>query len=165
SKRIGCTWHLNLSKPTKNNLLNFVYITTFINEHSHELLPKRLEFIEAKKFTDNMVERVLFYAKDIGLNPRSIKRALEKEFPDYPIYAQDLHSILQQYQLAEVLETQIRKKDKNTQYLYWKTNIPNTFAIKVSQELFLNIDELLICFLSPTILKIQQDEIKKALIY
>ncbi|CAG8489632.1 17060_t:CDS:1 [Gigaspora rosea] len=64
-------------------------------------------------------------------------------------------------ELAEVLETQIRKEDENTQYLYWKTNIPNTFAIKVSQELFPDIDELLICFLSPTVLKIQRDEIKK----
>ncbi|CAG8830256.1 4732_t:CDS:1, partial [Gigaspora margarita] len=67
-------------------------------------------------------------------------------------------------ELAEVLETQIHKEDKNIQYFYWKTNIPNTFAIKVLQELFPNIDELLTCFLSPTVLKIQQDEIKKALI-
>ncbi|CAG8797305.1 27564_t:CDS:1, partial [Dentiscutata erythropus] len=50
-------------------------------------------------------------------------------------------------------------------YFYWKTNIPNTFAIKASQELFPDIDELLTRFLSPTVLKIQQDEIKKALIY
>ncbi|CAG8835651.1 358_t:CDS:1, partial [Gigaspora margarita] len=67
--------------------------------------------------------------------------------------------------LAEVLETQICKKEKNTQYLYWKTNIPNTFAIKASQELFPDIDELLTRFLSPTVLKIQRNKIKKALIY
>ncbi|CAG8810075.1 35070_t:CDS:2 [Gigaspora margarita] len=42
--------------------------------------------------------------RTLSLNPHSIKQALEKEFSDHPIYAQDLHLILQQYRLIQKSE-------------------------------------------------------------
>ena len=39
TKRIGCTWSINLSEPLFQNPFKYVYITTFHDTHSHNLNP------------------------------------------------------------------------------------------------------------------------------
>ncbi|RHZ50854.1 hypothetical protein Glove_490g66 [Diversispora epigaea] len=54
TKRIGCTWYINLSEPQSKNPFKHVYVTTFHDTHSHILNPT----------TDNMHPRVIMTDSD-----------------------------------------------------------------------------------------------------
>ncbi|CAB4398842.1 unnamed protein product [Rhizophagus irregularis] len=48
TKRLGCTWHINLSEPTSKNPFKYVYITTLHDIHSHNLNPNIIQFGDNK---------------------------------------------------------------------------------------------------------------------
>ncbi|RHZ61839.1 hypothetical protein Glove_345g74 [Diversispora epigaea] len=48
TKRIRCTWHINLSEPPSNNPFKYIYITTLHNIHSHNLNPNIIQFGDNK---------------------------------------------------------------------------------------------------------------------
>ncbi|CAG8811945.1 3090_t:CDS:2 [Cetraspora pellucida] len=63
SVRQGCQWHINLSRPLKQNLNSLVYITTLVDEHNHELSVEALQFEKLKAFTKEMQDDIAFYVK------------------------------------------------------------------------------------------------------
>ncbi|RIB23006.1 hypothetical protein C2G38_2172475 [Gigaspora rosea] len=62
--RQGCKWHINLSRPTKNNPNSRVFVTTFVNEHNHKMCSEALQFEKLKAFTNQMKEDIEFYIKE-----------------------------------------------------------------------------------------------------
>ena len=59
SYRTGCKWHVNLSKPIKNNLNGMIFITTIFNGHiGHNLDPSACHFEVSKAFTKPMLKDI-----------------------------------------------------------------------------------------------------------
>ncbi|CAG8847721.1 30678_t:CDS:1, partial [Racocetra persica] len=57
TKRVGCTWQINLLCPEKENPNKAVYISKLINEHqNHELDQAHYNFQENVAFTKEMIE-------------------------------------------------------------------------------------------------------------
>ncbi|CAG8843968.1 24203_t:CDS:1, partial [Gigaspora margarita] len=70
SKRVGCTWQINLSCPEKENLHKIICITKLVDEHrNHKLNLSHYNFQKNIEFTTEMIQDVEFYIKTMNCSP------------------------------------------------------------------------------------------------
>ncbi|CAG8783329.1 8153_t:CDS:2, partial [Cetraspora pellucida] len=94
SKRVGCTWQVNLLCPEKNNPHKVVYVTKLIDEHkNHDLDREHYDFQESLEFTTDMVNDVEFFVTKMNCSPQQIHKALEEKYC-VKIYMLVLHRII-----------------------------------------------------------------------
>jgi len=60
TKRIGCTWHINLSEPSINNPSKHIYLITFYDTHSHDLDPNIVKFGDNKRLPPEIMKEIEF---------------------------------------------------------------------------------------------------------
>ncbi|RHZ85293.1 hypothetical protein Glove_67g9 [Diversispora epigaea] len=60
TKRIRCTWHINLSEPPSNNPFKHIYITTLHDIHSHNLNPNIIQFGDNKQISPEILKEIEF---------------------------------------------------------------------------------------------------------
>ena len=59
SHRTNCKWHVNLSRPIKNNPDEKIFVTTLFNEHAgHNLDVSACQFKASKAFTKPMLRDI-----------------------------------------------------------------------------------------------------------
>src|ERR1041385_5224050 len=88
--RTNCKWHVNLSRPIKNNPNSMIFITTIFNEHfGHGLDPLIYQFEANKVFTKPMLEDINWMYIHGRLKPLAIKRMLKAKY-NKKVYNQDL---------------------------------------------------------------------------
>ncbi|CAG8493876.1 13444_t:CDS:2, partial [Gigaspora rosea] len=78
SVKLDCPFHINLSRPTKQNPNSYVYVTKLVNQHNHEICPNALQFEKLKAFTEAM-------------------RILTKKYPHHPLFSKDLYAEIQRH--------------------------------------------------------------------
>ncbi|CAB4436243.1 unnamed protein product [Rhizophagus irregularis] len=95
--RTNCNWHINLSRPIKNNSNKTIYVTTLLNEHfGHNLDPFLTRFEMNKAFTKPMLDDIEWMCIHGHLKPLSIKRMLKAKY-NRKIYNQDLYKVIYKY--------------------------------------------------------------------
>ena len=110
SIRIGCKTHINLSRPEKNNIHQYVYVTTIINEHCHELNYQLIKYKNKIALTDEMIEDIKFLTSQVHLTITQQRIYLEKKYPEQKIQSNILHCEIQKYRpLAKDLSNDASK--------------------------------------------------------
>ncbi|CAG8461234.1 14640_t:CDS:2 [Gigaspora rosea] len=105
SVKQGCPWHINFSRPLKQNIENLVYITTLEDTHNHEMSIEALQFEKLKAFTKDMRDDIEFYVKKYSFDATTIKRILSQKYPLHPIYPQDLYNEIKKHRpSAQLIE-------------------------------------------------------------
>ncbi|GBC12276.1 protein FAR1-RELATED SEQUENCE 11-like isoform X1 [Rhizophagus irregularis DAOM 181602=DAOM 197198] len=95
--RTNCKWHVNLSRPTKNNQNSMIFITTIVDEHSgHSLDPCARRFEADKAFTKPMLDDIEWMYVHGHLKPLAIKRMLKAKYKR-KVYNKDLYKIIYKY--------------------------------------------------------------------
>ena len=97
SIRLGCKAHVNLSRPEKNNVNRYVYVTTIVNEHCHELNSQLLSYQKEIELTEEMVEDIKFLTTQVHLSITQQRIYLEKKYPERKILSNILRSEIQKY--------------------------------------------------------------------
>ncbi|RHZ82619.1 hypothetical protein Glove_107g2 [Diversispora epigaea] len=97
TKRIGCTWHINLSEPIAENSFNHVYITTFHNTHSHNLNPNIIQFGDNKQIPLEIMKEIEFLTVQCKMGASTQRQYLEAKFPGQIIYNNDLYCAIQYF--------------------------------------------------------------------
>ncbi|CAG8576463.1 16725_t:CDS:2 [Cetraspora pellucida] len=97
SIKLECPWHVNLSRPSKQNSNNYVYITTLNDEHNHEMCPEALQFERDKVFTKEMRDDVEFYIRQCHFGATLIWRILKQKYSFHPVFSKDLYKEIQKY--------------------------------------------------------------------
>ncbi len=67
SIQIGCKAHINLLKSEKNNINQYIYITTIANEHYHKLNYQLIKYKDEIALTDEMIEDIKFLTTQVQL--------------------------------------------------------------------------------------------------
>lgn len=93
SHQVNCSWHINATKPKKENTIG---ITSVKLEHNHiinlliaEMAPK------FRKFTSEMIPDVEFYVKYGICSTTQIYPLLCAKYLDHPIFKKDLYNVIQ----------------------------------------------------------------------
>ncbi|CAB4437205.1 unnamed protein product [Rhizophagus irregularis] len=95
--RTNCKWHVNLSRPTKNNQNSMIFITTIVDEYSgHSLDPCARRFEADKAFTKPMLDDIEWMYVHGHLKPLAIKRMLKAKYKR-KVYNKDLYKIIYKY--------------------------------------------------------------------
>ncbi|CAG8596150.1 17241_t:CDS:2 [Dentiscutata erythropus] len=97
SVKSECQWHVNLSRPFKQNPNNYVYVTTLKDEHNYEMCPEALQFERNKAFTKEMQEDVEFYVKRCRFGATLIRKVLKEKYPSHPIFSKDLYKEIRKH--------------------------------------------------------------------
>ncbi|CAG8547072.1 20483_t:CDS:2 [Cetraspora pellucida] len=97
SIKLECPWHVNLSQPSKQNLNNYVYITTLNDEYNHEMCPEALQFERDKVFTKEMRDDVEFYVRQCHFGATLIRRILKQKYSFHPVFSKNLYKEIQKY--------------------------------------------------------------------
>lgn len=97
TKRVGCTWHLNLSEPLSKNPLKHVFITTFHDTHSHNLNPDIIQFEINKQIPPEIMKEIEFLTVQCKMGVTSQRQYLEAKFPGQLIYNNDLYQAIQHF--------------------------------------------------------------------
>lgn len=97
TKRIGCTWHINLSELFSNNPSKHVYITTFNNTHSHNLNPDIIQFGDNKQILSEIMKEIEFLTVQCKMGATSQRQYLEAKFSGQLIYNNDLYQAIQYF--------------------------------------------------------------------
>ncbi|CAG8728027.1 8417_t:CDS:2, partial [Racocetra persica] len=70
TKRIGCTWQINLSCPEKENPNKIVYIAKLVNEYkNHDFNQARYNFQENIAFTKEITNDIEFFVTKMNCSP------------------------------------------------------------------------------------------------
>ncbi|CAB4438846.1 unnamed protein product [Rhizophagus irregularis] len=97
SCRTNCKWHVNLSRPIKNNPDSLIFVTTLLNEHSgHNLDVSACHFEASKAFTKPMLKDIEWMSIHGHLKPLAIKRMLKAKY-NRKVYNQDLYKVIYKY--------------------------------------------------------------------
>ncbi|CAB5336267.1 unnamed protein product [Rhizophagus irregularis] len=116
--RTNCNWHINLSRPIKNNPNKTIYITTLLNEHfGHNLDPFLTRFEMNKAFTKPMLDDIEWMCIHGHLKPLSIKRMLKAKY-NRKIYNQDLYKVIYKHQKNN---PQLGNNDVSQLFVYLET--------------------------------------------
>ncbi|RHZ44033.1 hypothetical protein Glove_772g17 [Diversispora epigaea] len=97
TKRIGCTWHINLSEPIAENSFNHVYITTFHNTHSHNLNLNIIQFGDNKQIPLEIMKEIEFLTVQCKMGASTQRQYLEAKFLGQIIYNNDLYCAIQYF--------------------------------------------------------------------
>ena len=81
SHRTNCKWHVNLSRPIRDNPDNKIFITTLFNEHfGHDLDISACHFEASKSFTKPMLKDIEWMHVHGHLKPLAIKCMLKAKY-------------------------------------------------------------------------------------
>jgi hypothetical protein len=97
TKRIGCTWHINLSEPSSKNPFKYVYISTFHDTHSHDLNPNIIQFGDNKYIPPEIMSEIEFLTIKCRMGAATQRQYLEARFPGQTIYDNDLYQAIQHF--------------------------------------------------------------------
>jgi hypothetical protein len=102
SKRISCTFHINIRSPKA--IAPLWRITTVAGTHNHDLHLDTVRFArDMVKMTPEMTERIKHYATaDIGL--RSVLCLLRKDWPDHNFLARNVSNAIAKVKRGGLLE-------------------------------------------------------------
>ncbi|CAG8725123.1 23706_t:CDS:2 [Cetraspora pellucida] len=131
--RQGCKWHINLSRPSKNNPNSLIFVTMFVNKHNHEMYSEVLQFEKLRTFTNEIKKDIEFYVKEcnFGQVPNvfvtngdlAIESAIVTEYPM-------THHILCIWHLKENIKKTLRGKlsgsFNNFYSSFWKCHNADT---------------------------------------
>ena len=98
TKRIGCTWHINLSELSINNPSKHIYLTTFCDTHSHDLDPNIVKFGNNKCLPPEIMKEIEFLTISCKMGATTQRQYLEARFPGQIIYNDDLYQAIQYFQ-------------------------------------------------------------------
>ncbi|CAB4489231.1 unnamed protein product [Rhizophagus irregularis] len=102
-----------------------VWVTTFVNQHNHELIPKTQEFsTKYRTFTNEALNEILLITKYGSLTLTAQRNLLKARFPDLHFQDQGLANIIHKYKIADkvnndtsaLLTTLMQKKAED---LHW----------------------------------------------
>ena len=82
---IGCKAHINLSRLEKDNINQYVYITTIVNEHCHKLNHQLIRYKNKIALTDEMIKNIKFLTTQVQLTITQQRIYLEKKYPEQKI--------------------------------------------------------------------------------
>jgi hypothetical protein len=97
SIQMGCKAHINLSRPEKNNVNQYVFITTISNEHCHELNCELVNYENEVKMTEEMLKDIEFLTKYVNLSTTQQRVYLEKKYPNQKIRSDILRKEIQKH--------------------------------------------------------------------
>ncbi|GES93829.1 hypothetical protein GLOIN_2v1766627 [Rhizophagus clarus] len=98
SYHTNCKWHVNLSKPIKNNPDSLVFVTILFNEHSsHNLNISAYQFKASKVFIKPMLKDIKWMTTYGHLKLLVIKHILKAKY-NKKVYNQDLYKVIYKYQ-------------------------------------------------------------------
>jgi len=95
SIQMGCKVHINLSRPEKNNDNKYVFITTILNEHCHELNCQLIDYENEVKMTEEMLKDIEFLTKQVHLSITQQRIYLEEKYPNQEIRSDILRREIQ----------------------------------------------------------------------
>ncbi|RHZ52802.1 hypothetical protein Glove_457g22 [Diversispora epigaea] len=127
TKRIGCTWYINLSEPQSKNPFKHVYVTTFHDTHSHILNPSVIQFGNNKNIPSEIMKEIEFLTVQCKMGATTQRQYLEAKFPGQIIYNEDLNDAAKLYtrlllssQENPMWKVTIKFDDNNTlTHLFW----------------------------------------------
>ena len=110
SSQIDCKAHINLSRPEKNNVNQYVFVTTIFNEHCHELNCQRVNYENEVNMTEEMLKDIEFLTKKVHLSTTQQRLYLEEKYPNQNIRSDILRRKIQKHHLlAEDLNNDASK--------------------------------------------------------
>ncbi|CAG8496689.1 1_t:CDS:2 [Racocetra persica] len=128
TKRIGCTWQINLSYPEKENPNKIVYIAKLINEHkNHDLNQARYNFQKNIAFTKEMID-----------DPQQIHKALEEKY-FVKVYMPILRQVIQRFRpklrdqtndISKLYQKILNKKEVDPQWYVQVDWDPNSICLR-----------------------------------
>ncbi|RHZ75072.1 hypothetical protein Glove_217g134 [Diversispora epigaea] len=93
TKKNGCIWQINVTRG-KNSPIST--ITSFINEHNHELFNETIVFaIAYKRFSQEIMEQIEFYVTHGHCDATMIRNLLKPKYPDRVFLPGDLGNAIQ----------------------------------------------------------------------
>jgi hypothetical protein len=122
--RIGCKAHINLSRPEKNNINQYVYITTIVNEYCYELNHQLIRYKNEIALTDEIIKDIKFLTIQVQLIITQQRIYFEKKYPEQKIQFNILHYEIQKYRplakdlsndASKLYEHLIKLKESDTQ--------------------------------------------------
>ena len=97
TKKINCPFSVNVSCPKEKNPECLVCINKINENHNHPLNRLMIEFEEAKKFTEEMLEDIKFMTTHCKFGATSQRKFLEGKFPSHPVYSKDLYAAIKKF--------------------------------------------------------------------
>ena len=129
SHRTNCKWHVNLSRPIKNNPNDMIFITTLFNEHfGHDLDTSVCHFEASKAFTKPMLNDIEWMYVSGHLKPLAIKRMLKAKY-NRKVYNQDLYKVIYKHRrsndirgndVSQVFEYLEKQKEDDPCWIIYK---------------------------------------------
>jgi hypothetical protein len=93
SKKQGCMWQININKRVNSPI---VTVTSFNNEHNHEISIETVKFATTyKKFSEEIMELIEFYVVHGRCDAGTIRNLLKPKYPDRVFLTQDLGNAIQ----------------------------------------------------------------------
>ncbi|CAG8755466.1 1892_t:CDS:2, partial [Rhizophagus irregularis] len=107
SIQMGCKAHINLSRPERDNINQYVYVTTISNDHCHELNCQLVNYENEVMMSEEMLKDIEFLTKHVHLSTTQQRIYLEEKYPEQKIRSDILRSEIQKYRpSAKDLTTQ-----------------------------------------------------------
>ncbi|CAG8543602.1 6877_t:CDS:2, partial [Scutellospora calospora] len=97
TKKIQYPFLINTSCSKINNSEFFIVINKIVESHNHSLNPKKIEFEDNKRFTEEMLEDIKFITMFCKFGATSQHKFLEGKYPTQPIYSKDLYAAIQKF--------------------------------------------------------------------
>jgi hypothetical protein len=93
SKKKGCMWQINVNRRVNSPI---VTVTSFNNEHNHEISTDTVNFATAYKcFSEEIMEQIEFYVMYGRCDAGTIRNLLQPKYPDRVFFTQDLGNAIQ----------------------------------------------------------------------
>lgn len=93
SKKQGCMWQINVNRRINSPVAT---VTSFNNEHNHEISIETLNFATAyKTFSEEIMEQIEFYVVHGRCDATTIRNLLQPKYPDRVFLTQDLGNAIQ----------------------------------------------------------------------
>ncbi|CAG8789747.1 5285_t:CDS:2, partial [Cetraspora pellucida] len=95
SRKIGCSWHINLTNPKASLVIG---ITSIVEQHNHFMIPDiSLYAPKYHRLLEDIIEQIIFYITKGNIGSKQIYPLLVASFPDCIIYKQDLYNAIQKF--------------------------------------------------------------------
>jgi len=97
SIQMGCKAHINLSRPEKENVNQYVFVTTICNDHCHDLNCQLVNYENEVKMTEEMLKDIEFLTKKVNLSTTQQRHYLEEKYPNQKIRSDILRKEIQKH--------------------------------------------------------------------
>ena len=95
--QMDCKAHINLSRPEKNNINQYIYVTTILNTHCHELNRQLVDYENEVEMTEEMLKDIKFLTEQVHLSTTQQRIFLEEKYPNQKIRSDILRREIQKY--------------------------------------------------------------------